>query len=880
MRRTRLECKAARLIIVSLIAFIHLSLANVRAESGQAPASTGYIEPHPLIHNPTLKTPPVITPQIRQAMQRCADHPLWPTPEPVDPSVPLDKIAPLSPASIPRELPQNQNDKDPGTFRFFLNTSLPDASTADFTSSIDEPSVGVNRNAVFYTGNWFASVSGDGGQTFTFVNPFDNFPADGTPDPVNGGFCCDQSTYYDESHNALFWELLYIDDGSTNTIRIAVANSESNIVNNAWSWYDFSPANIGYPASGFWFDFPDITTSNNFLYLTVNVFAIGAGTTSTAAILRLPLTEMSQGLGLSFNYFVTDRPSIRCTKGATSTIYFAAHNSNTNIRIYHWDEGSGTVFWDNVAHTAYNTGAMVATDPSGHNFAGRSDTRILSAWVANGVLGFMWNAAQGGSFPYPHVETRLFDEATRALTSESQIWSPGLAWLYPSAHPNWRGHVGGTVSFGGGSYYPSSSAWIADDFNGNSYAPLENVATIFGNAGSNRDAWGDFLSARRNTPFGYTWSATSYALIDGGGDNSAVPMYTWFGRERDCPGFLNKDALTLNASDLLVCQNQGYCINWGRLVGATGYQIEENGVWFDVGNTTSWCTAKEICGDYAYRVRGVNPCNVSGASNYVTVTVKCAPLSAPTITAPQTVCQDPLGIYCLSWSAVPDASSYQVQTNGGDWFDLGDNINTCAFADLCGDFTYSIRAVNECGIGPASNPWTVRVLCPPTNAVIESDSGWFCGVPANLNADAGGIISGFLWESSCGGTFSSPTGNSTTWTPPNGFSGSCDIKVTVSNDCGQSSAVLTKEVQCNILCGDIDGSATVNLGDAVYYVQYIFANGPPPQDVSGGDINCDGRINLSDIVFLVNYIFGDGPAPCTQCINVTSGKPAVPLILK
>ncbi|MCP4568163.1 MAG: hypothetical protein GY841_11350 [FCB group bacterium] len=32
-----------------------------------------------------------------------------------------------------------------------------------------------------------------------------------------------------------------------------------------------------------------------------------------------------------------------------------------------------------------------------------------------------------------------------------------------------------------------------------------------------------------------------------------------------------------------------------------------------------------------------------------------------------------------------------------------------------------------------------------------------------------------------------------------------------------------------------------------------------------GDTNCDGSINIGDAVYLINYIFKSGPAPCSAC---------------
>jgi hypothetical protein len=84
-----------------------------------------------------------------------------------------------------------------------------------------------------------------------------------------------------------------------------------------------------------------------------------------------------------------------------------------------------------------------------------------------------------------------------------------------------------------------------------------------------------------------------------------------------------------------------------------------------------------------------------------------------------------------------------------------------------------------------------------------------------------------------------------------------------NNDCGVLIGALP--VGCSFECGDFDGDGSQNISDAVYLLQYIFGQGPPPLDVSGGDINCNGKINISDIVYLIYYIFYGGPEPCAEC---------------
>ena len=63
------------------------------------------------------------------------------------------------------------------------------------------------------------------------------------------------------------------------------------------------------------------------------------------------------------------------------------------------------------------------------------------------------------------------------------------------------------------------------------------------------------------------------------------------------------------------------------------------------------------------------------------------------------------------------------------------------------------------------------------------------------------------------------------------------------------------------VCGDSNGDQTVNIGDAVYMVNYIFKSGPAPEPLEAGDVNSDGARNVGDAVYIINYIFKSGPAP-------------------
>ena len=62
--------------------------------------------------------------------------------------------------------------------------------------------------------------------------------------------------------------------------------------------------------------------------------------------------------------------------------------------------------------------------------------------------------------------------------------------------------------------------------------------------------------------------------------------------------------------------------------------------------------------------------------------------------------------------------------------------------------------------------------------------------------------------------------------------------------------------------GDVnrDGT-TVDIGDAVYLLTYLFQSGPAPVCEDSSDTNNDGGIDLGDCIYLLNYLFVAGPTP-------------------
>lgn len=84
--------------------------------------------------------------------------------------------------------------------------------------------------------------------------------------------------------------------------------------------------------------------------------------------------------------------------------------------------------------------------------------------------------------------------------------------------------------------------------------------------------------------------------------------------------------------------------------------------------------------------------------------------------------------------------------------------------------------------------------------------------------------------------------------------GSLDL-VTVNRNSDNLSILL------NFLRGDVNGDGSIDIGDMVYLLNYLYKNGPTPFPLASADANCDGVVNIGDVIYLINYLFKGGPLP-------------------
>ncbi len=401
-----------------------------------------------------------------------------------------------------------------------------------YGSSINEPSIGQAGKFAFYTHNWYAHRSTDGGQTWTGIDPFVGFP----------DFCCDQEAVYSTGRNVLIWERMGLvpDGGTQNVIKLGASTNGGG----SFCSFDITPAQIG--ETNAWHDYPHVAVTNRYLWMTTNLFDL-TDTWIKSVVMRFPLSVLSICGSLSYTTWSTNAVfTITPAQGALYTQYFVSHLDTNTERIFYVHQGSGSLLFTDTDIPAWTPtprgSAHCPIQGGGSNPCARTDDRVSSVFVRrlNGQywqLWEFWNVAEGGGFPLPYVNAATFGTSLNYI-ARPNLWSAGTAYAYASGAENERGDVGLNVSSFTSNAYPSQVVGLDDDFNGSPPSwEIYTVNTSTGDAGG--DFWGDYSRVRSFQPSGNVWVAPGYTST--GVNGFAVPRYVVFGRNGDLPSFQRWD---------------------------------------------------------------------------------------------------------------------------------------------------------------------------------------------------------------------------------------------------------------------------------------------------------------------------------------------------
>jgi hypothetical protein len=400
------------------------------------------------------------------------------------------------------------------------NVPLGAVADNDTASNVCEPSVAANGNVVFYTGNWFAAVSTDGGATFRYIDPYTAFP-----DPPGMGFCCDQVVHYIPTIDTFVWLLQYTENTQgANIQRLAFAKT-ADVALGKWRFYDIVPDDVGLP--GAFLDFPDLTLGAKMLYVTTNAFA--GRNWSATVLVRIPFSSIKSGSvtaefttsGSNFNF--------RVAQYGGAKIHWASHHDTSTLRVFSWSESAAQPTFKDVQVASWSEDDYQSITPDGFNWLGRADSRLVGATVAGTELWFAWGAGRGGANarPHPYVQIARIRTSGLKLLENINIWDKDSAICYGALASNSKKEVGASYMIGGGTRFPTHVVALLT-------GTRRDVVADAGSRGPKDGKWGDYLTVRRLSPNRKLFAATGYSLQPAStGILDATPQFVVFGRSSD-----------------------------------------------------------------------------------------------------------------------------------------------------------------------------------------------------------------------------------------------------------------------------------------------------------------------------------------------------------
>jgi hypothetical protein len=376
------------------------------------------------------------------------------------------------------------------------------ADLCDSNSDGWEPSAASSAAVVFYTANYTAGYSTDGGNTFSRVSPYALAQSQGL------SFCCDQVVQYIPQIDRFAWILQTKPDGNNeNSYLLAVASPQS-IINNpdkAWKVYNLSAAGFWkYP--GHWLDYPELAVGNSYLYLECNF-----GDRVSGLIARFPLSDLANDTIANAQVAETNVVFCRPVQNTGDVGYFAACSTQSQLRIFAWGEGANDkpVAFD-VDISTIPTENTQSISPFGTDWLdGGSKVRWASLYGATRSGNELWLSWNGGrrvtgqsndTFKQPHIGIAVVDTTNFHLLAESYIWNPDYACAYPALATNSNGEVGISFAVGGGTQYVQHAVGFVS-------GTQELVTTT---SGKTVGGGGHYVSIRRAHPDGTLFSAAGY----------------------------------------------------------------------------------------------------------------------------------------------------------------------------------------------------------------------------------------------------------------------------------------------------------------------------------------------------------------------------------
>lgn len=421
-----------------------------------------------------------------------------------------------------------------------------------------DPSVaGPAQNGVaIISANTAVSYSTDYGKTFTTVNltkaaGFKDLLRPGRSDffpESDGGLCCDQVLQYIPSRQMFVWLLQYrspnivvggVSQRGQNRLRIAYAKAGDLATirfMDAWRWFDITPTTLGDTLATDWFDYPDMSFSQDWLYISVRHGFWNAGLNPSGNVIgqqvwtgrrwfvRASLSDMANLVAspalVYYEAFGTALKDARIAQSPSGVMYFADQKSTSQLTIFVDPDTSPDVpagkdvdVTSFCASTALNACDYSVNAPDSLNWNVAPHGVLGATYVAPPVAlcppegcptptRFVYfafdagrNNAAGVGRPFPYIRVVKIDADKIERVSEKDIFNanhayatPGLTWRPGSNFDD----VAMTLAFGGGTLFADNAVGFLNEQE--VFATTQSTVTQTDNTGAVR--YGDYFDVR------------------------------------------------------------------------------------------------------------------------------------------------------------------------------------------------------------------------------------------------------------------------------------------------------------------------------------------------------------------------------------------------
>jgi hypothetical protein len=404
------------------------------------------------------------------------------------------------------------------------NTQLTAPAQQLTSSNVGEPSVAVNDQVVFYTGNWYAAFSPDGGRTFRFIDPKTTAQPS---DPPDRQFCCDQVVHYIRDIDTFVWLLQYGPD-QDNIQRLGFAKTADVAASN-WRFFDVGTDTLD--VRGAFLDFPDLAISKRFLYVTTNIFR---GNEVGSAVVRIPIDSIDSGEVVADPFVRMDFQSFRVAQNCRDVAFFAAHQDTSTLAVFSWpdDDNAPAPKPVGVARWIGGNGYQSRT-PDGRRWLDRADPRITGATLAGSDLWFAWSVDRRSNHrDQPFAQIAKINSPDLTLLENINVFDSQSAVAYPALSSNAEDEVGISYAIGG-AQAPSHVVGILTNSRRDQMVAEGNRSPL-PDPNTGKGEWGDYLTVRPVFPDCKLFAAAGYVMA-GTVDHQnvdATPHFVIFGRQR------------------------------------------------------------------------------------------------------------------------------------------------------------------------------------------------------------------------------------------------------------------------------------------------------------------------------------------------------------